>query len=125
LPREEVLKKIAEYGRVTIEWILRGEGGPPEPPRRRFSIRTPPQEEVQARTATYEAPEPGTLNLEYLARSIILAWNYLKKEGRQFTDAQEAQLISYIYEHLTETHEAPARFIIHRLADLIPKKEDT
>jgi hypothetical protein len=73
--------------------------------------------------ATYEA-QPQTLNIVYLARSIILARDYLEKEGRRFSDSQEAQLISYIYEYLTETHEAPGRFLIGRLADLIPKRQE-
>ena len=117
------LEKIAELCGVAIEYLLRGEPSPQEPPRRRFSIRLPEPSEAQAIQATY-AEKPAGLNIDYLARSMLLARDFSKTEKRPLSDRQQAELASLIYEYLCETHEPPGRFLIGRLADLIHKHED-
>jgi transcriptional regulator with XRE-family HTH domain len=109
VPDSETLSRIAEFAGVTVDWLLRGE----EKPDHVFRERSP----------EYYDTRPAILNVEALARAIHLARQFLKKQRRQFSDLQKADLISYIYEHLDSEHADPGEVVIRRLADLIKKQE--
>ena len=104
LPSEKVQKKIADYGRVTVEWLLHGEAPAP-------SIREHAPE-------TYDA-RPAALNIDYLIRANFLARRFIKAHRLAFTDLQEAELSSYLYEYLTEHHADPCEVVVNRFAVLI------
>lgn len=104
---EETLKRIAEYGGVSIDWLLRGDQ-PPE--LREFAPET------------YDT-RPAILDTDRLARALVLIRQYLKKARLQFSESQEAALVSYIYEYLEAEHADPGEVVIRRLADLIPRQK--
>lgn len=109
VPDAETLKKFADYGGVTIEWLLRGE----EIPESHFLA------EIQEKYAT----RSSILNIEALARAIFLARKFIKRERHRLSDIGEAQLAAYLYEFIDSGKEEPSDVVIRRLADLIKKQE--
>jgi transcriptional regulator with XRE-family HTH domain len=109
IPDKETLQKIADYGEVTIEWLLRVD----EKPAPQFL------EEVQEKSTT----RPSALNFETLARAIFLARQFTKRKPHLLSDFGEAQLAAYLYEYLDSEKKDPAAVVIQRLADLIRKQE--
>jgi transcriptional regulator with XRE-family HTH domain len=108
-PGVVVLKKIADHGKVTVEWLLHGED------------RQAAQflEDVQK---TYDT-RLAVLDVEALARAIFLARQFIKKERQRLSDAGVAQLTAYLYEYIDSEKEDPGEVVIRRLADLIYKQE--
>lgn len=109
LPDAITLNKIAEYGGVTVEWLLHGEE------------KTTPQLREFA-PEQYDA-RPAVLNVDYLVQANFLTRKFLKSKRLAFTDHQEAQLSAYIYEYLIEFHADPGEVVIRRLADLIQRQK--
>jgi transcriptional regulator with XRE-family HTH domain len=109
VPDAETLKKIADYGGVTIEWLLRGEEVP----------EAPFPEEKQEKYIT----RPSAINFETLSQAIFLARQFIKRERQRLSDIGEAQLAAYLYEYLDSEKKDPAEVVIQRLADLIRKQE--
>ena len=108
IPDLETLKKIADHGGVTVEWLLRGE---------------------EARPALTEAsPEPfetrpAELNSDHLIAAIAFGRKYLEATRRNFTVSQEARFFTFLYEHWQEQQGPPGDFVAKRLADLAAGKE--
>lgn len=113
-PGEDILRKIAAYARINIEWLLHG-----------AKIHGPTKFNIQA--GEY-APEPydtrpAILNIDNLVRANFLTRQFLKSRRPPFTGRQEAELSAYLYEYLESEHEDPGEVVISRLADLIQKRE--
>ncbi len=109
VPDFETLEKYAALGKTTKERLLKGED------------RQVPQIQESA-PEPYEL-RPAVLNIDDLVRAKVLSRQYLKARRLKFTDHQEAQLETYIYEYLSEYHADPGELVIRRLADLIKKQE--
>jgi transcriptional regulator with XRE-family HTH domain len=108
LSDDETIKKIADYGEVTVEWLLRGEK------KAAAQLREFAPEQYDAR--------PAVLNVNYLVQANFLTRKFLKSKRLAFSDHQEAQLSAYIYEYLIEFHADPGEVVIRRLADLIQRQ---
>jgi transcriptional regulator with XRE-family HTH domain len=109
LSDDETLKKIANFGGVTLEWLLRGAEAP--------------QQAQDFVPEPYDT-RPAELNSDYLAAAIKHARQYLKTARLKYTIAQEANLITYLYEYWQEHHGAPGLVVTKRLAELAQKKQD-
>ena len=83
----ETLNKIANYGGVTVEWILKGE----EPAAAKYSIRT-----REHAPEVYEV-RPADLDVEALAKIIDAARNYLRRHRKTVSARFEAKLIADLY----------------------------
>ena len=82
LPGDETLKKLADFGGVTVEWLLRGER-PPAPAR-------------EHAPETYEV-RPAELDVPALAEIIALAREFLKRRREKLSDRQAARLLADLY----------------------------
>ena len=105
LSDEETRKKIAEYGGVTIEWLLHGD-------------------EEAAPQLTEHAPDlydarPRELNLNYLTQALILARRFAQTARPRLPEPAEAELAAYLYEYYQETGLPPDQVVVKRYAALI------
>ncbi|RJR41897.1 MAG: XRE family transcriptional regulator [Deltaproteobacteria bacterium] len=83
LSDEETLKKIADYGRVTVEWILTG--------KEEHRLREPAPEPYRIK--------PTTLNLDALSHVILLVRDWLRRQREKLSAPAEAHLIASCYEY--------------------------
>jgi len=109
LSDEDTLNKVAEYGGLTLEQLLRGDQGP-----------APLREHTPD---TYDT-RPAVLDVDRLAHSLHLTRQFLHQERRRFSfsELQEAELASYIYEHIESDAADPKETTIARLAELIKRR---
>lgn len=84
-PSEETLKKIADCGGVTVEWLLHGEEAPAPGPRLQ-----------EYAPEVYEA-RPVDLDVEALAKIINAARYYLRRHRKTVSARFEAKLIADLY----------------------------
>jgi transcriptional regulator with XRE-family HTH domain len=111
-PPAEVLQKIADYGGVTVKWLLTGkeEGGSLE--------KTRPPEKVPV------APEPTRPCevQEFLLVQVLLAVEeYLEKYKDTYPPKHRARLITSLYNYCVREDELPSEFLVGDfLADIAP-----
>jgi len=98
-PGEDVLKKIATHGGVTIEWLLHGDK----------SEHAPEIYEVR----------PRELNLHYLTEALLMARRFSKTTHPRLPERAEAELAAYLYEYWHETNLKPDQVVVKRYAALI------
>lgn len=82
-PSESVLKKIADFGGVSLEWLLEG--------------KEPPDRLAEPAPEFYE-PRPRVLDSQALAQAIILARDYINRRRLTLSVDLEAAFISWIYD---------------------------
>ena len=116
VPDVDTLRKIADLGGVTVEWLLQGEEVPSHQPK--YSIKT--QEHAPE---IYDA-RPRELNLNYLTQALILARQFCLAARPRVREAGEAELASYLYEYWQETGLQPDQVVVKRYAALIKNQED-
>jgi transcriptional regulator with XRE-family HTH domain len=101
----ETLNKIANYGGVTVEWILRGE----EPAATKYSIRT--------REHTPEEYSAALTDIEtaLLTEVVTVVHQVVAARRLKFTPAQIARLIVKAYDDSRAAHERPTAYQVERL----------
>jgi transcriptional regulator with XRE-family HTH domain len=109
LPGEDILKKIANYGGVTVEWLLHGDA--PEPAA--AEITEIPE------AITIESPPPGAgaglhdpylygrVDTGALTRIIELVEELLRSRKRPLKPVRFALLLSLLYDHFQNTGQIP------------------
>ncbi len=110
-PPADVLQKIADYGGVSVKWLLTGEeGGNSE------KTRPPAQPRV--------APEPTRPCevQEFLLVQVLLAVEkYLEKYKDTYPPKHRARLITALYNYCVREDELPSVFLVGDfLADIAP-----
>lgn len=99
VPDAETLKKIADIGNTTVEWLLRGEA----PPDQVHQLREFAPEDYSATLTDIE-----TIFLTEVITNVI---EVIKARRLKLTAAQEARLIVKVYDDCRAAHEHPS--IIH------------
>lgn len=110
-PDESLLKKIAEYGGVTVEWLLHGEGVRESPdPRVKYCIR---DREISPRD--YDAQPLRPLETGLIAQVVAVVEQLLAERRRlKLTPQQKGRLISLLYEHCRENREPPTSHLVEK-----------
>ena len=94
LPDEDVLKKIADHGGVTVEYLLHGEAAPG------------PALATEAAAEEY-VPRPPYLDKDALERIILLTRDYLRRHRDNISAAGEADLLARLYDYWLDNFEYP------------------
>ena len=106
-PSKETLNKIADYGQVTVEWLLHGDKKAEIP-----------------ESITIESPPPGTglglhdpylfgrVDIGVLARIIELAEELLRPRKRPLKPVRFALLLSLLYDHYQNTGQIPDQAVL-------------
>ena len=105
LSDEATLKKIADYGGVTVQWLLHGE----EPAAAKYSIRTrehAPEEYSAALT---------DIETALLTEVVDVVLQVIAARRLKFTPAQTARLIVKAYDDSRAAHERPTAYQVERL----------
>ena len=104
-PGYGILEKIAEFGEVTVEWLLRGEEArPPE-----LQERAP-----EAYSATLSALETALLT-----EVITAVEEVIKAERLKFSPAPKSRLIVRVYDDCRAQHQHPTHHQVRRLLLLV------
>lgn len=102
VPDLVIIKKIAAYGGVTVEWFLRGAAAP-APSLTEFA------------SEAYDARPLRPLETALLTAAILKVEEVLTDRRRlKLTPAQKSRLISFLYEHCRENQEQPSRYLVER-----------
>jgi len=100
IPGDENLRKIAEIGNTTIEWLLRGD----QPSIPKFSEHYP---------YTYDQHR-GPLDVALLSE-ILAEIKKVIADNRLLLSAQrEARLVALVYDHCQEDKVKPDRILVER-----------
>jgi len=112
IPKAVILKKIADYGGVSVEWLLHGE-------------EAGPAKAAEAAPEVYEA-RPLVLDARALALAILLAREFINRRRLTLAVEREARFISFIYEFWATEKRFPDNRELAANLDLIlaPKPED-
>ena len=105
LSDEGTLKKIADFGGVTVQWLLHGE----EPLAAKYSIRTSehaPEEYSAALT---------DIETALLTEVVTVVHQVIAARRLKFTPAQTARLIVKAYDDSRAAHERPTAYQVERL----------
>jgi transcriptional regulator with XRE-family HTH domain len=102
IPSAETLRKIADYGGVTVEFLLRGEN------------KNAPQVLYQT-PEEYDAQPLRPLETDLLMQIIAALEQLLAGDRRlKLTPAQKARLIALLYEHCRENREKPTLRLVKK-----------
>jgi transcriptional regulator with XRE-family HTH domain len=108
-PSWDVLKKIADYGGVSVEWLLHGE-------------EAGPAKRAEAAPAVYEA-RPRVLDSRALARAILLAREFINRRRLTLAVEREAALISFIYDFWATEKRWPDNTEMEKNLELLSQEE--
>jgi transcriptional regulator with XRE-family HTH domain len=97
LPDEETLKKLADYGGVTVEWLLKGEETPI----------------IQEHAPELYQAQPVELDVDVLTEIIAAARGYLRQHRQSLNDRSEARLIADLYYYWLTEKTMPDYQVIH------------
>ena len=100
-PGYGVLEKIAEFGAVSVEWLLRGEES--RPPK----LQDCPPEDYSATLTSLETA--------LLTEVITAVEEVIKAERRKFSPAQKSRLIVRVYDDCRAQHLPPTHHQVRRL----------
>lgn len=108
VPDAEILRKIAEYGGVSVDWLLKGE-------------RQETQTDVKTAEPVPEAYDarPRFLDKDALTHVILLARDWLRRKREKPSASVEAELISLLYEYWLTNLSYPDDQVISRCWILI------
>lgn len=99
-PSRETLKKIADYAKVTLKWLLHGDA--PEAPAAK----------TQEFAAIYDASPLPPLAETALTEVIAAVEDYYARYRLKRRPIQKARLIIRLYQHYAETREKPDDILI-------------
>ena len=103
IPSAYTLKKIADFGGVTVEWLLRGEIAAPEPAIREHA------------PVSYTILDTD-LDEDALAHVILLLRDWLRRKRDKISAPSEAKLLAKMYRHWLTDKEFPDDWVIEKLA---------
>jgi transcriptional regulator with XRE-family HTH domain len=105
IPNMETLKKIADYGKVTIEWLLRGNYQP---------IRN-------AGTAAepFTVPAAGRVESDLLAVVINVVEEVVTARRLKLPPHKKARLIALLYDHCQEYLKKPTCYMVEKYLLLV------
>lgn len=104
IPSKIVLNKIADYGGVTVEWLLRGEAAVPE-------LREHAPE-------TYEGRPLPSLDEDLLIQVVATVEEYLAEHKMKRRPLQKGRLFAKLYEHCLTDKERPNSLLVKRYLPL-------
>ena len=105
-PPAAVLQKIADYGGVTVKWLLTGkEEGPAEAAREHVP-------------ESYSVSLPD-LNTQLLADAILRVEETVKAHRLKMTPDRKARLIAKVYDDCKAAHERPSRLHVEKILLLV------
>jgi transcriptional regulator with XRE-family HTH domain len=102
IPDEEALKRIAEFGGVTVEWLLRGE----EKPGPQILSQMPGEYDAQP----LRPMETGLIIEVVAAVEQLLAG----RRRLKLTPAQKGRLTGLVYEHCRDNREQPTVHLVEK-----------
>jgi hypothetical protein len=102
-PPADVLQKIADYGGVSVKWLLTGkeEGGSLE--------KTHPPEKPPVNSEPARPCEIQEFLLAEVLRAIV---KYVERDKLRYTPEYMARLISLLYNHCARTLEPPTESLV-------------
>lgn len=118
LSDKETLKKIADYGGVTVVWLLHGEDIKTEMQQLREGGEK--KTEIREEQVPFERPAPGDQALKepflyaavdtaMLAQIMLEVNKLLKKRKRELSEVRRAHLYSLLYDQFQKTGKLPDR----------------
>lgn len=113
IPDAATLKRIADYGGVTIDWILHG--GQPEKPEDQASYCIRTREHAPE---IYDARPVAPLDLVVLIEVEAVVDAYYRTHKLKRSPIQRGRLVGLVYEHCTTNNEHPDELLIKRYLPL-------
>jgi len=107
MPNEEMIKKLADFGGVTVEWLLRGEP-PPAPPRGLQEFA--PEDYVVAL---------NPLEIALLTAVVTKVEEVLAARRLKFGPDKKARLIVRVYDDCRAQHQGPTAYQVERALLLV------
>ncbi len=104
IPDREMRRKIAAYGNLTEEWLLRGEA-----PVAQLLEHTPDY---------YEARRPAPLDEDLIIQVVATVEEYLAATKIKRRPLQKGRLIAMIYDHCLKEKEKPNSLLVKRYLPL-------
>jgi transcriptional regulator with XRE-family HTH domain len=112
LTDQETLKKIADYGGVTVEWLLHGEV--PRAEEEAALLESPPLPSILHEPALF-----GGIDIGALALVLDLVEESLSARKKPLKSMRKALLISLLYDHFQKTGHLPDRAKIEEFLKII------
>jgi transcriptional regulator with XRE-family HTH domain len=100
IPGDENLRKIAELGNTTIEWLLRGD----QPSIPQLLERSPDTSDQR------EAP----LDVALLSEILAEIKKFIADKRLELSPQREARLVALVYDHYQEDKVKPNRILVER-----------
>ena len=97
----QALERIANYGGVTVQWLLRGD---------RPSAPQPPGHPAEV----YDARPGPPLDVALLAEILTEIMKYIADQGLELPPQREARLVALLYDHCQENQVKPDRTLVER-----------
>jgi len=101
IPDEETLNKIALFGNVTMEWLLKGDE------------RQTPQFSEPASEVYGVRPGPP-LDVALLAEILTEIKKFMAEKHVKLSPQREARLVALVYDHCQEDKVKPDRMLVER-----------
>ena len=101
IPDEEMLRKIADFGKTTIEWLLRGD----QPSAPQLLGQTP---EICG------AGSGPPLDVALLAEILTEIKKFIADKRLELSPQREARLVALVYDHCLEDKMKPDRMLVER-----------
>ena len=100
IPDEEMLRRISNFGKTTIEWLLRGD--------------QPSAPQHLEHSDTYK-PRPGSpLDVALLAEILMEIKKFIADKRQELSPQREARLVALVYDHCQEDKVKPDRMLVER-----------
>ena len=101
IPDEEMLRKIADFGKTTIEWLLRGD--------------QPSTPHLLGHTLEICGAIPGPpLDVALLAEILMEIKKFIADKRQELSPQREARLVALVYDHCQEDKVKPDRMLVER-----------
>jgi transcriptional regulator with XRE-family HTH domain len=101
IPDEEMLRKIADFGKTTIEWLLRGD--------------QPSAPQLLGHTLEICGALPGPpLDVALLAEILEEIKQFISDKRLELSPRLEARLVALAYDHCQEDKVKPNRMLVER-----------
>ena len=101
IPDEEMLRKIADFGNTTIEWLLRGD--------------QPSAPHVLGQTLeTFAADSGPPLDAALLAEILTEIQKFIADKRLELSPQREARLVALVYDHCQKDKVKPDRMLVER-----------
>lgn len=105
IPDAKTLSRIADYGKVTVEWLLHGK----DQSASQLSEFAP---------EIYDARPIAPLDFPKLIEVLDAVEDYYRTRRLKRRSIQKARLIALVYEHCTENKEKPDQILVERYIPL-------